>query len=158
MHVRPASDDDRDAILRIYNHAVLHSTATADLTPQTLASRADWFATRRALLVADDAGAVLGWGSLNPYNPKPGYRFTVEDSVYVDPAAQRRGVGVALLAALIDEARRQGVHALVAGLDAENVGSRRLHERAGFVEVARFRELVRKFDRWLDVVYLQLLL
>ncbi len=158
MRIRPAAVEDREAILRIYNHAVEHTTATADLQPQTVQSRAEWFATRHALLVAEEAGAVLGWGALNPYHARPGYRFTVEDSLYVAPDAQGRGVGGALLAVLLDEARRLGMHAVLAGIDGDNAASRRVHERAGFVEVARFRELVRKFERWLDVVYLELLL
>lgn len=162
MTLRNAGPDDLPAILAIYNHAVAHTTATADYDPQPLADRVAWYEDRMRrglpVLVAEADGAVVGWGSLSPYNPRPGYRFSVENSVYVAPGHQGRGVGRALLARLIEEARAREMRTVVASIDALNVASIRLHESFGFVEVARYRELFYKFGRWLDVVHLQLLL
>lgn len=162
IEVRAATVEDLPAILDIYNYAVLKTTATADQTPQTLEARQAWFDERTAqgmpVLVAVDGAEVLGWGALNRYHARVGYRFTVENSVYVAESAQGRGVGRALLAELVEAARRGGYHAIVAVLAGDNEASTKLHARFGFVEMGRLRELIYKFDRWIDVVYLQLLL
>jgi phosphinothricin acetyltransferase len=110
------------------------------------------------VIVAEEEGRVLGWGSLSRYHGRVGYRFTVENSVYVHHELRARGVGRALLDELIVRARAGGFHAIIAGLDGENHASRRLHERGGFREKGRLTEIITKFDRWLDVVYLQLTL
>jgi L-amino acid N-acyltransferase len=160
--IRDATEQDVARILEIYNHQVLHSTCTADEQPVTLEARLDWFRHRReldlAVLVLESASSVVGWASLNPYSPKSGYRFSVENSVYVEPAHQGRGFGRMLLAESIRRARLRGLHAIVASLDGENVASYKLHQEFGFVEVARYPQLFFKFGRWLDVVHLQLLL
>ena len=162
MHLRPATVDDLPAILAIYNHAVEHTTATADCEAQTLASRAAWFDEHAraglAVLVVEEAGQVAGWGSLNPHHPRFGYRFTVENSVYVADSMRRRGVGAQLLDGLIAAARARGLHAVLAGIDSQNIASLRLHESRGFQQIGRRREVIRKFDRWLDVIDLELLL
>jgi L-amino acid N-acyltransferase len=160
--VRAATLDDLTAIREIYNHAVLHTTATADHDPQTLEARHKWFEERTAqelpVIVAVAEGEVVGWGALNRYHSRYGYRFTVENSVYVAESWRGRGVGRVLLAELVAAARRLKFHAIIAALDGENAVSRALHERFGFVEVGRMREVMHKFDRWLDVLYLELLL
>lgn len=162
MRIREAESDDLEGIRAIYNHAVLHSTATADYEPQTLDARRDWWQAHRAdglaVIVAGERGAVAGWASLNRYHARPGYRFTVENSVYVAEAERGRGIGKLLLARLIEEARRGRFHAILAGVDGSNEVSLRLHRNAGFRDAGRLAEVVFKFDRWLDVVYLQLLL
>jgi len=162
MTLRDAGEGDLPAILAIYNHAVQHSTATADAEPHTLEQRREWWHARvrdgLPVIVAVEGGAVLGWGSLSRYHARWGYRFTVENSVYVDAGARNRGVGKRLLEELIVRARKGGFHAIVASLDGENAASRRIHEQAGFVERGRLPEIIHKFDRWLDVVYLQLTL
>jgi L-amino acid N-acyltransferase len=160
MRVRDATGEDVPGILAIYNHAVLHTTATADLEPQPLAARKEWLAVRQraglAVLVAeDDTGAIAGWASLNPYHARPGYRFTVENSVYVAESSRGRGVGSLLLAPLVERAQAAGVHAILAGVDSTNEASLRLHARFGFEKVGQLRQVVWKFDRWLDVVYLE---
>lgn len=149
------------AILCIYNDAVLNTTATYDLVPQTMDERLAWFSEHRRagypVLVADsDAGAVVGWASLSSFREKAGYRYAVENSVYVAADARGAGVGHALLGALIAAGRERGYHVIVAGIDAGSVASLRLHAAFGFEEVARFREVARKFDRWLDTVFLEL--
>lgn len=160
--IRPASRDDLGRILDIYNHAVLHSTATSDRHPNTLEKRTAWFDQLRALdlpiLVAEAEEGVAGWASLNPYSPKDGYRFTADVSVYVAPEAQGKGIGTKLLAALVDAAQSRQLHSLVASIDASNAASIGLHEKFGFQTVACYRELMFKFDRWLDVVHMQKML
>ena len=161
LSLRLATAADLPAINAIYNHYVPISTATYDYEPFTAEQRAAWFHGRESIhpvIVAERDGEIVGWGSLNVFRAKPGYRFTVEDSVYVHPDCQRTGVGSAILADLIERARVLGLHSIVAGIDATHAPSVALHARFGFVEVARFREVGRKFDRWLDVIFMQLLL
>jgi phosphinothricin acetyltransferase len=162
MRVREAESSDLEAIRSIYNHVVLHSTATADYEPQTTEARRAWWAAHRenglAVVVAEEGGAVAGWAALNRYQTRPGYRFTVENSIYVAADARGRGVGTQLLARLIEEARRGDFHAIVAGVDASNEVSLRLHRSAGFRDAGRLSQVYFKFGRWLDVIYLQLLL
>ena len=149
-------------ITEIYNQAVLHSTASWDLEPASLEDRLDWFETKLAgqwpVLVAVEGDEVTGWGSFGTFRDKPGYRHTVEHSVYVRDGQQGRGIGSKLLSALVAEAQRRGFHAMVGGVSADNAGGIAFHERHGFVAVGRFREVGRKFDRWLDLVFLQRLL
>jgi len=160
--VRDATRDDVPAILAIYNDAVLHTTATYDLEPVTLADRLAWYDGRRALghavLVAEDAGRVVGFGSWGTFRAKAGYDRTMEHSVYVDAAAQGRGTGRLLLRAIIDTARAAGVHALIGVLDADNAASVRLHESFGFVACGRLPQVGAKFGRWLDLAFHELLL
>lgn len=110
------------------------------------------------LVAIDDAGNVAGytcWSTFRGGERFPGYRHTAELTVHVDADHQRRGVGRALLAALVEEARRRDIHVLVAGIDADNTASIELHRAVGFVEVAHMPEVGRKFDRWLDLVLMQ---
>ncbi|MEO6340051.1 MAG: N-acetyltransferase family protein, partial [Caulobacteraceae bacterium] len=107
------------------------------------------------LLVAEWEGRVVGYASFGDFRPFQGYRHTVENSVYVAPDAHRRGVGRVLMEALIHRARAMGKHVMVAGIEAENLASIRLHAAAGFVEVGRLPQVGRKFGRWLDLVFMQ---
>jgi phosphinothricin acetyltransferase len=158
--VRPALRTDVPAIWNIYNAAVLHTTASYDLEPVSLDSRLTWFDHKRQagwpVLVAELRGEVVGWATFGSFREKAGYAGTIEHSVYVREDCQGRGLGRLLLSALIDEARRRGFHTMVGGVDAGNVGSLAFHERLGFVQVAHFREVGRKFGRWLDLVFVQL--
>ncbi|HMQ31943.1 MAG TPA: N-acetyltransferase family protein [Chloroflexaceae bacterium] len=160
--IRPATRDDLPAILAIYNEAVLNTTASYDLEPSTPEQRAAWFAARERqgfpVLVAEVGGAVAAFGSYGTFREKPGYRHTVEHTLYVAPGWRRHGLGRALLAELVALARAAGKHAMVGGVDAENAGSLRFHLAMGFVEVARFREVGHKFGRWLDIIFVELLL
>lgn len=159
--IRPAAAADLPAINRIYNDEVLHGTATWDETPWTPEQRERWFGQHDAstpVLVAEVDGAVAGFAYLSRYRTKRGYRFTREDTVYVDAPYHRRGIGVRLLEALLDEARGAGMHAVIAVIEAENAVSIRLHERFGFVRAGYLREAGFKFGRWLDCVEMELLL
>jgi len=163
FEIRPATLDDCPGILAVYNEAVLTTTATYDYEPRTLEHRRDWFVARQragfpVLVAVDGAGRVAGWSALNPYHDRIGYRFTVENSVYVAAESRGRGLGSRLLAPLVPAGESRGFHAIIAAIDADNAVSLRLHERHGFMTVGRFRRVGFKFGRWLDVVYMERLL
>lgn len=162
MQIRPANVEDSEAILEIYNHQVLTSTATFDLVPRTLAEQQTWLTDRsgaHAVVVAvDDAGEVVGFGALSPYRERAGYATTVEDSVYVAEHHHGEGVGTSLLEHLVDTARKHGFHALMAKIVGGHELSMNLHQRCGFEVVGTEREVGRKFGRWLDVVLMERLL
>lgn len=157
--IRDAGPDDLDAVLSIYNDAVVNTTAVYTETPRTPEEQQAWFAQKRdaglPVLVAVDGGAVAGFASYGPFRPWPGFRATVENSLYVDPARRGQGIGGLLLAALVERGREQGYHVMIAGIDADNAASLHLHARAGFRETARMPEVGRKFGRWLTLVFLQ---
>ncbi|HIQ18361.1 MAG TPA: N-acetyltransferase family protein [Novosphingobium capsulatum] len=162
MLIRNAGPADTPAILAIYNHAVKHTTAVWNATPATLADREAWLADKARrdfpVLVAEKDGAVRGYATYGEFRAFSGYAKTAEHSVYVDPACHRQGIGKALLEALVAHAGRAGLHVLVAGIDASNTGSIALHEALGFVVAGRLNEVGRKFDRWLDLLFLQKIL
>jgi len=174
IHIRAATENDLPSILAIYNEVIENTTAVYSERAVSLDDRRAWFEARRAagypvlVACADDATAgadvtagadatagVVGFASFGDFRAWPGYRYTVEHSVHV--AADRRGAGIggALVGALLPLAAAQGKHVMIAGVDAENAVSIRLHERLGFERVAHLREVGRKFDRWLDLVFLQ---
>jgi len=163
FRLRSAEAGDIAAISAIYNHAVLTTTASYDDEPETLAAREEWFHDHRKagypMLVAETAESepkVIGWGSLGEFRHKTGYRYTVENSIYIAEEARGMGIGKAILAALIDEARRMKLHLIVAGIDSEAAVSLHLHEKAGFVKAGYIPEVGQKFGRWLDVVFMTL--
>lgn len=159
--VRLAVPSDLLRINDIYNHFVVHSTCTYQEVPETIEDRRAWFDAHgpiHPVTVAERNGQVVGWGSLSPYRTRSAYRYTVENSVYVDHACHRQGIGSLLLEDLIARAREIGHHSILAGVDGSQAGSLALHRRHGFQKVAHLSEVGYKFDRWLDVVYLQLLL
>ena len=160
--IRQATEQDLPAILTIYNDAIRTTTAVYDYQPHTLAMRQAWYDAKVAdgwpVFVADDAGMVVGFSSLGPFRAWAAYKYTVENSVYVSADRRGHGIGKLLLPPLIDAARRMEMHAIIAGIDAANVASYRLHQSFGFVEVAHFREVGYKFGRWLDLKFLELLL
>ena len=162
LTVRRASDEDAEAIRRIYNAEVLDSTVTFDLVPRTLEEQLAWLRRRsgaHAVLVAvDDGGDVAGFGSLSTYKERAAYSTTVEDSVYVDRDRQGQGIGRLLLAELLATATAHGFHAVMARIVGGHDASIRLHAGLGFEIVGTEREVGRKFGRWLDVVVMQKLL
>jgi phosphinothricin acetyltransferase len=159
--VRPATLDDLGAVNDIYNHYVLHSTCTYQEEPETIEDRRKWFDHHRALhpvIVAEAGGQVVGWGSLSPWHPRSAYRRTVEDSIYIHHEQQRRGLGSLLLEELIGRARILGHRAIIAAIDHGQPGSVALHARFKFQEVGHFKQVGFKFGRWLDAIYLELIL
>ena len=160
--IRPAREADMPEILEIYNHVILNTTAVYAYEPHTLEMRKAWYDGKikdgYPIFVAEDDGRVVGLSTFGPFRAWPAYKYTVENSVYV--AADQRGKGIArlLLSPLIDAARVQGYHAIIASIDSTNEASLRLHRSFGFEEVAHFREVGYKFGRWLDLKFLELLL
>ncbi len=153
--------EDCPAINGIYNHYVLHDTCTYQTEPDTLAEREAWFAGHggaHPIYVAVTGDEVLAWGALSPFHPRSGYRFSVEDSIYVRHDQQRRGLGRALLGELVGAARVHAHHTIIALISAEKSGSVALHEAFGFTRNALLREAGYKFETWLDVAYMQLML
>lgn len=157
--IRDAVEADLPTILSIFNEAIRNSTAVWHVQEATLDARRAWMAERQGrglpVLVAELDGAVRGFASYGDFRPFAGYALTVEHSVYVDPAAQGRGLGRALLAALVARAGAAGLHVMVAGIEAGNTASIALHRKAGFEEAGTLRQVGRKFDRWLDLLFMQ---
>jgi len=110
------------------------------------------------VLVAEDDGKVVGFSSYGPFRPWPAYKYTMENSVYVADGQRGKGIGKLLMEPLIRHAREKDVHAIIAVIDATNEASVRLHRSFGFEEVGRFREVGYKFDRWLDLTFMELVL
>lgn len=165
--VRDAREGDAAAIAAILNDAIGHSTAVWDETPVDVAGRLAWLEDHRrpgcAVLVATDAraghrGEVLGYGAFGPWRAREGYRHTVEHSVYVRADQRGRGIGRTLMGALVDRARTEGLHVMVAGIESGNAASIRLHESLGFTHVGHLPQVGAKFGRWLDLDFLQLVL
>jgi L-amino acid N-acyltransferase YncA len=160
VSIRAAETRDNAAITRIYAHAVLHGTASFETEPPDEAEMARRQAALRAsshpFLVAELVGTVVGYAYAGPYRARPAYRFTVEDSIYVAPDAQRRGVGRALLDRLLAEAEARGFRQMIAVIgDSAQTPSIALHQACGFRRVGIFEAVGFKFGRWLDSVLMQ---
>ena len=158
--IRTAEARDLEAITRIYEHAVRHGTASFELEPPSQREMARRYEALRSggypYLVAQLEREIMGYAYAGPYRARPAYRWTVEDSIYIAPAAQRRGIGRALLDRLIAEAELGGFRQMLAVIgDSANVGSIELHRAAGFRLVGTFDDIGFKFGRWLDTVLMQ---
>ncbi len=160
--IRDAAEADLARLRAILNEAIATTTARWTETLETPEGVRAWLAACAGrglpVIVAERDGVVDGFGSLSPFRAYPGFRFTVEHTLYVDPAAKRHGLGRSMLAALEARARNAGLHAMVGAIAAENEGSLALHRAAGFAEVARMPQVGFKFGRWLDLVLVQKLL
>jgi phosphinothricin acetyltransferase len=159
MQIRDAGESDLPGLLAIYNDVIATSTAIYSYVPVTLEDRREWWRARTAMgypvLVAVDESGVLGFATFGDFRTWPGYRFTVEHSVHVRADTRGRGVGKELVQALFPRAAALGKHVMIAGVDAANDASIRFHERLGFEKAGHLREVGHKFDRWLDLVFLQ---
>lgn len=162
MTLREATETDLFQILEIYNDAILHTTSVYSEEPHTLAMRLTWFNERKAanfpVIVVEHNGVIAGFGSYGHFRAWPCYRFTAEHSVYVHKDHRGLGIGKLLLQELITNAKNAGLHALIAGIDSENEVSLKLHLSFGFTQVAHFKEVGFKFGRWLDLLFLEILL
>ena len=161
ISIRAAAETDCATINAIYNHYVFTSTCTYDLAAMPDAARVEWFrqhGPKQPIIVAELDGAVVGWGSLSPFRTRPAYGRTVENSVYVHHGCHRKGIGSVLLQRLIELAREHEYHTIIAGVDAEQSGSMKLHENFGFKPSGKFIQVGWKFERWLDVLWYQLML
>jgi L-amino acid N-acyltransferase len=161
MKVRLATIDDAEAIRAIYNPEVLESTVTFDLVPRSLEDQQQWLddhSGAHPAVVALDGESIVGFGSLSEYKPRPAYRTSVEDSVYVHRSYQGKGVGRLILESLLELATDHGFHAVFARIVGDHEASIALHRKFGFEHVGREKEVGRKFGQWLDVVIMQKLL
>lgn len=163
LSIRPVNlsdDHDISVIHQIYSHSVLHHTASWELSPPDLAEMRQ--RVQKVLeagypyFVGEMGGRVVSYTYASSYRPRPGYRFTVENSIYVAPDLHGQGLGKQMLGALIEACRAQGYRQMIAVIgDAENVASIKLHQALGFVHVGTFHNIGYKFDRWLDSVQMQ---
>jgi L-amino acid N-acyltransferase YncA len=158
MDIRRALPADLPAVAEIYGREALEGTATFDHEPRPMALWEDKLAGDDRFLVAEHEGEVIGYASSAPFRPKPAYGRTRETGVYVAPGHQGLGTGRKLYDALLAQLADDGVHLAVAAVALPNPGSIALHRACGFEEVGTMREVGRKFDRWIDVVFLQKLL
>jgi len=158
VEIRKAHRKDIEAMAEIYNEAVLHTTATFDTAPRSVAAQASWFeehGDRYPVLVAEEGGAVVGWASLSRWSERCAYTETVESSLYVREGFQGRGIGKALLPAVLDKGSEAGFHTVLAQITEDNEKSIHLHEALGFAVVGVMQEVGRKFGKLLNVALMQ---
>lgn len=153
-------DRHAEAILAIFNEAILNSTALYDYQPRTMQSMVKWFEAKRqcgfpVLGLEDAQGDLLAFGSYGTFRAWPAYKYTVEHSVYVHAGHRGRGVGRQVMQALMAQARQNNLHAMIGGIDASNTASIALHERLGFRHVGTLPQVGFKFGHWLDLSFYQ---
>lgn len=158
--IRPSQDEDLAAITRIYAHHVLHGTGTFETTPPTegemAGRRADVLGKGLPWLVIEVDGQVMGFAYGNWFKPRPAYRYSVEDSIYMAPESAGKGLGKLLLTELLAQCERAGVRKVMAVIgDSANAGSIGVHKALGFEQVGVVQSCGWKFGRWLDIVLMQ---
>ncbi|HSF53457.1 MAG TPA: GNAT family N-acetyltransferase [Algoriphagus sp.] len=160
--IRSYQTTDASAIREIINDSILNTSHNYDYEPKSLEEVETLFAEKIKdgfpILVSEIEGEVCGYATFGKFRSKPGYNLTIEHSVYLNEKAQGKGLGSELMRQLIQIAANEGYHVMIAGMDSENLGSYRFHERLGFKEVARFPEVAFKFGKWLNLVFMQLIL
>ena len=160
--IRFAESKDVQSILDIVNHEILHSTVLYDYRERTYEKQLGWFEKKSQdkmpVIVAEKNNKVIGFGTYGIFRPWDAYRYSVEHSIYVNHRARGLGVGKLIMAELIRLAKEQGYHTMIAGVDGSNRGSYEFHRKFGFQEIGTFKEIGYKFDRWLDLIFLQLFL
>ena len=162
MLIRNAEHKDLPVILHLMNDAILYTTSIYDYNIRNTAFIESWFAKKKAdnfpVLVVEENGETIAYGSYGSFRLWAAYKFTVEHSIYVLKQSQGKGIGKILLSSLITKARIEGYHTMIAGIDSDNAVSYNFHSKLGFKEVARFKEVGYKFERWLDLTFMQLML
>jgi phosphinothricin acetyltransferase len=156
--IRPAERSDLPQLTEIYNHYVVHTPVTFDLEPHTVEARTAWFeqfapAGRYRLMVAEEAGEVLGYASTIRFRPKAAYATSVETTIYSAPGATGKGLGSRLYTALFAALAGEDIHRILAGYTLPNPASAALHHRLGFKPVGVYTEVGRKFGRYWDVAW-----
>lgn len=158
--IRPATPSDLEAILTIYNDAIIHTTAVYSYQPQTLQERNNWFVQKQTdgypVIVYEVEGNVAGFATFGPFRAWPAYKYSIEHSVYVNSDYRKRGIGRALLQELINLANAGEYKTLIAGIDAANEQSILLHKSLGFTHSGTIQNAGYKFERWLDLAFYQL--
>jgi L-amino acid N-acyltransferase YncA len=162
VQIRHATANDLQQTLDIYNEIIANSTAIFQYEPQTIEMRKAWFAEKQEknfpVFVAEENNVIVGFSTFGQFRNWQAYKYSVENSVYVKADCRGKGIGKLLLQPLIDVAKEMQLHTIIAGIVADNEASLVLHKQFGFVEVAHFKEVGFKFDRWLDLKFLQLML
>ncbi len=160
--IRHATEKDLPQILVIYNEVITNTTAVYDYEPHTLEMRSNWYQTKQQqdipVFVATENNVVVGFSSYGPFRAWAAYKYSVENSIYVSAAHRGKGIGKLLMQPLIDSATEKGMHTILAGIDASNEASIHFHEVFGFEKVAHMKEVGYKFNKWLDLVFMQLIL
>lgn len=160
--IRPATLHDVPTILEIYNHAIKHTTAVYCYEPYTLSEMENWYKEKQThhfpVFVATRNTNVTGFVTFGKFRMRPAYKYTMEHSIYVHPDYRQQGIANQLMKTIIDAAKKADVHTLIGGIDAENQLSIHFHEKFGFKKVAHIKEAGFKFNRWLDLVFMQLIL
>jgi phosphinothricin acetyltransferase len=162
MIVRNATENDLPQLLEIYNDIILNTTAVYQYQLHTLEMRREWFALKQQqgfpVFVAEENGYVAGFSTIGTFRQWQAYKYSVENSVYVASDKRGKGIGRLLLQPLIDASIQMDMHTIIAGIDATNAASLHLHKKFGFEEAAHFKQVGYKFNRWLDLKFLQLIL
>jgi len=162
IRIRTATENDLPRLLEIYNDIIKNTTAVYDYEPHTIEMRKQWWETKQSqgfpVFVAEEEGHISGFSSIGPFRAWAAYKFSVENSVYVASDARGKGIGKLLIPPLLDASKKLGMHTVIAGIDATNEASIKLHKRFGFEEVAHFKQVGWKFERWLDLKFLQALI
>jgi L-amino acid N-acyltransferase YncA len=162
ISVRDATENDLQQMLDIYNDIIVQTTAVFQYDLHTLQMRKEWFEQKKKdgfpVFVAEFKEDIAGFSTIGPFRNWQAYKYSVENSVYVKSNLRGRGIGKLLLQATIDAAKTMKMHTIIAGIDASNDASLAMHRQFGFVEVAYFKEVGYKFERWLDLKFLQLML
>ncbi len=160
--LRQAEMHDLPGILKIINYNILHSTAIYDYEPKTMEYIQSWFAEKQQagwpVIVALQNNEVAGYGTYGTFRTKDGYKYTVEHSLYVSDEFTGKGIGKILMTELIWLAKQHGLHSMIGCIDAENQNSIDFHKKFGFKEAGTLKEVGFKFNRWLDVTFMELIL
>jgi len=158
--IRKYLDTDAEAVRKIINTSILHTTHNYDYYPKTLEEVQKLFSEKIKdgfpVLVCEVNGEVAGYATYGKFRAKPGYSHSIEHSIYLNEKAQGKGLGSKLMSQLIETAKLQGYHIMIAGMDSENLSSYRFHQKMGFIETARMPEVSFKFGKWLTLVFMQL--
>ena len=160
--IKPADEANLASILSILNHAIVHTTAVYDYEPRQPEDIAQWFTEKQQgnfpVIIALENDTVLGYATYAPFKNKEGYKFCVEHSVYVAEGHAGKGIGKLLMTELIQLAKAQNLHTIIALIDADNIGSIIFHEKLGFSKTGVLKQVGYKFNRWLDLQFMQLTL
>ena len=162
IHIRLATSNDITSILEIYNDAIVNTTAVYAYEPYTIDMMKKWYDEKLGggypICVALSHNTIVGFSALGKFRLKPAYQYAVEHSVFVHPDHFKKGIGSILLNDIIERAKKMQKHVIIGGIDFENKASIKLHKKHGFIIAGTIKQVGFKFDRWLDLCFMQLIL
>jgi phosphinothricin acetyltransferase len=162
VRIRDAEKKDLPSILKIVNFEIEHTTTIYDYGKRTLQNQTAWFEKKRKeempVIIAEMNSRVIGFGTFGIFRPWDGYQFSLEHTIYLDKNSRGKGTGKKIMSELIHMAKERGYHTMIAGIDANNAKSIKFHHNFGFKEVGRFNQIGYKFEKWLDLIFMQLFL